>query len=291
MNLRHSTSRILVFLAVFLAGMAVVRGAAPAAGSGGAGHPESALWIWSWDDPQDLAEYVAGEGFDRAYLYCQGGFDPDVRQAISALSNRGVKVEALGGERNWATSGTDGMIRFIRAARRYQRSAAAGRRLAGIHLDVEPHALDAWDRHPARTRHSFLLALRKAGKAAGPLPLAADIPFWFDGIRLARRGHSVSFSAAILGAVDAVTVMAYRDDPAEIIGISRTELKQAARQGKPLTIGVETGRTTPEHVTFFEEGRAALDEALARIGSVLAGSRAFAGTAVHSYGSLTTLTG
>lgn len=251
--------------------------------------PTRALWAWSWDAPSELADFTAAEGFDRVYLYCQGGFTPGVRATIGLLARRGVRVEALGGETNWATNGRDGMLRFIRSARRYQHHASGPARLDGIHLDVEPHALKAWTRRPGRTRRAFLGALGAARRAAGPLPVAADLPFWFDGITLRFRGRHQTLSAAALRQLDAATIMAYRDRPADIIAVSRLELGQAARLGKPLTVGVETGATSPGYLTFFEEGRAALEQALARIDAVLGGKPSFAGIAVHSYGSLKTL--
>lgn len=272
--------------AVAIGAVALAVSGHPAGASAGPipGSPNVAIWVWSWDDPAGLADYVTTEGFGRAYLYCQGGFTRKVRRTIAVLTRRGVRVEALGGERNWATGGRAGMIQFIGAARRYQARVPAAARLSGIHLDVEPWALTAWDRHPARTRRSFLDALHEARQAAGPLPVAADIPFWFDGIRLRHRDRTLS--AAVMRRTDAVTVMAYRDRAVDVINVVRRELRQAGRLRKPLTVGVETGPVSPDRVTFFEEGRQALDRALVRIDSVLGDDPSFAGVAVHSYRSL-----
>ena len=33
-----------------------------------------ALWVWWWDDPAELADYVVDNGFDRVYLFTEGGF-------------------------------------------------------------------------------------------------------------------------------------------------------------------------------------------------------------------------
>lgn len=272
-------------LALAVAGACSTVATASAAPAG----PERAIWVWGWVGPQRLARELDSGGFDRAYLYCQGGFDRKVKRTITALRRRGLAVEALAGERNWATTGRDGMTRFVRSAVRYQRRAPAGARLAGVHLDVEPHALKAWDVRPRRTRLAFLAMLRDARRAAGPLTLAADLPFWFDGVPVHRGNRTVTLSGAALRLVDAATIMAYRDRAGDVIRITRRELRQAARSGTALTIGVETGESSPGYVTFLEEGRAALDAALAVIESTLAPARAFAGTAVHSYGSLRTL--
>lgn len=241
-----------------------------------------AVWVWSWKGSAELTDFTVAAGFDRVYLYAQGGFDPHVRAAIADLGAAGVAVEALGGERRWATGWRDDMIGFVRSARRYQRRAPADARLAGVHVDVEPYGLRAWDRHPRRTRRDLVASLRAARRAAGPLPLAADIPFWFDGIRLG----STSLAEATIAATDAVTIMAYRDSADEVIDVARREVRIAGRLGRRATVGVETGDYDPPSITFFEEGRAALALALATIDSRLGVRPGFGGTAVHHYGSL-----
>lgn len=241
-----------------------------------------ALWVWSWDDPAELTGYVADGGFDRVYLYAQGGFNRRVRTAIRDLTGAGIAVEALGGETRWATTQRRDMLRFVRSARRYQRSAPAGARLAGIHVDVEPYDLRAWDRDPGGVARSYLAALEAACRAAGPLPLAADIPFWFDGIRAGGR----SLAKRTIAATDAVTIMAYRDTAEAVAEVAEREVAIAGRLGKQATIGVETADVSPPQVTFFQEGRAVLAAALAEVSATFAARPGFGGTGVHHYGSL-----
>ena len=125
------------------------------------------------------------------------------------MSSAGIAVEALGGEKRWATDRRSDMLGFVRAARRFDASAPPGGGLAGIHVDVEPYGLKAWDRDQRETELSLLRSLRAGTRAARDLPFAADIPFWFDGI---GSGHGRgSLAKAIIGATDATTIMAYRD--------------------------------------------------------------------------------
>lgn len=244
-----------------------------------------ALWVWSWEGSAALTDFVVADGFDRVYLYAQGGFGPHVRAAIADLGAAGIAVEALGGEQRWATTDRGGMLAFVRSARRYQRGAAPGARLAGIHVDVEPYGLPAWDRRRHRSKRSYVASLRAARRAAGPLPLAADIPFWFDGTRLGGR----SLAEATIAATDSVTIMAYRDSADEVIDVARREVRIAGERGKRATVGVETGDYDPPSITFFQEGRAALALALAAVDARLDARPGFGGTAVHHYGSLAAL--
>jgi hypothetical protein len=259
---------------------------AVAAQPASAGEPQplgaDAVWAWWWEDDAQLVDEVTSYGFDRVYLYAEGGFGPKVRTAIAALTARGVAVEALGGEQRWATTQRGGMLAFVRSAVRYQRNAPPDARLAGVHLDVEPYDLPAWDRDQKAVAGSLIAALRAARRAAGPLPLTADIPYWFDGIR--HRGHSLA--AALIRAVDGVTVMAYRDSAPGVIDAARREVELAGAAGKSATVGVETGRVRPRSVTFHEEGAGALIDALAAVRGRLGGQRGFGGIAVHHLGSL-----
>jgi hypothetical protein len=228
---------------------------------------------------------VLEHGFDRVYLYAEGGFDGKVREAIAALGAHGIAVEALGGEQRWATTQRGGLLAFVRSAVRYQREAPAGARLAGIHLDVEPYGLGAWDRDQGEVARSLIAALRVARRTSGRLPLAADIPYWFDGIRHGRR----SLAEAAIAATDATAIMAYRDSPGGIVDAARREVAIAGRLGRRATIGVETGAVRPRSVTFHEEGAAALARALEAVRARFAGDRGFGGTAVHHLGSVARL--
>lgn len=266
----------------FVAIAVAIPAAAPATA---AGSPEpqplgaDAVWAWWWPGKGALVDAAAGYGFDRVYLYAEGGFDAKVRGAIAALTARGIAVEALGGERRWATSRRAGMLDFVRAARRYQRSAPPAARIAGVHVDVEPYSLPAWDRDPERVGRSLVHSLRAARRAAGPLPLAADIPLWYEP-ELARD---------VIAATDATTIMAYRDSAPEVIDVARDEVRLAGELGRTATVGVETGNYDPPSITFFEEGRAALARALAVVDTRLGARPGFGGLAVHQYGSLTGL--
>jgi hypothetical protein len=266
-----------------IAALAAVSASAPAAAAPAA-PPEQApaplgadaLWAWWWPSESALVDAATGYGFDRVLLYAEGGFDAKVRKAIAALTSHGIAVEALGGENRWGTTQRAGMLDFIRAARRYERNAPPGAQLAGVHVDVEPYDLPAWSRDPDRVGRSLVASLAAAKRAAGPLPLSADIPFWYEP-GLARD---------VIRATDSTTIMAYRDSGPEVVEAARAEVRIAGRLGRTATVGVETDEVRPRSVTFFEEGRGALVAAIAEIRSELAGEAGFGGVAVHHLESL-----
>lgn len=281
--MRLLTATLLASLALALPATAAPAVAPPPTAPIGA----DALWAWWWETPDALLRTVEQEGISTVYLYAQGGFDSKVRRAITALTADGVAVEALGGESRWATNQRPGLIRFIRSAAAYQRSAPKVAHLAGIHLDVEPYGLASWDRDRDAVARSLVRSLTAATRAAGELPLNADIPFWFDEIRPSRGGESLA--AQIIARTDATTIMAYRDTGPGVIDVARREVALAGRLGKETTIGIETDEVTPEQVTFAQEGRAAAADAIEQVRERFGSDPGFGGVAVHHYESLRTL--
>lgn len=269
--------------------------AAPAAATEPTG--AGSAWVWSWGEPGQSAEQAAAElvgeveseGLDRVALYVQGGFDRRAEAAIQALGASGVEVEALAGERNWGTDrARSDLLAFVRGARDYERSAPAGGGLAGIHLDVEPWGMPRWARDRDELLRGYLSAIAKARSAAGPLPLTVDIPLAFESTPAPRGSGDSDAAAAAIRRADAAVLMDYRDDPARVIADGRGEVRIGARLGREVWIGLETAPAVgePESITFFEEGREALSEALVAITTGFGDSRGFGGTVVHHLGSL-----
>jgi hypothetical protein len=231
-----------------------------------------ATWDWYWQGADTPSATAANEGLGTVYLYAEGGFDAKVMKAIAALRAQGTRVEALAGEASWARPhNRAGLLEFVRAAR--------GQRVGAIHLDIEPYSLRMWRTDRARLIRSYLAALSAASRAAGPIPVNADIPYWY--------GPTILHE--LLDRVDAVTVMDYRDSGPAAIASAREEVRAAAAAGKRATIGLETGDVRPASVTFFQEGRAALTEAVAQIRDAYSGNPGFGGIAVHDAASLAAL--
>ncbi|UJA19151.1 hypothetical protein HJD18_02305 [Thermoleophilia bacterium SCSIO 60948] len=272
---------------------------APAHAAGGEPTGAGSAWVWSWGEPGQgaeeaaagLADRVEAEGLDRVALNVQAGFDRRAEAAIAALGARGVAVEALAGERDWGSRGRADMLAFVRAARAYDRAAPEGSRLAGIHLDVEPWGMGRWERDGARLLRDYLESISRARRVAGPLALTIDIPLAFESTPSPRGSRERNAAAEAIRRADAAVLMDYRDDAGRAIVDGRREIRIGARLGREVWIGLETAPAVgePESITFFEEGRAALADAIAAIAGRFGGSEAFGGVVVHHLGSLSGL--
>jgi hypothetical protein len=245
--------------------------AAPAHASGSPTGAD-ATWDWYWQGTGAPAATAADEGLGTFYLFAEGGFDAKVTRAIAELRAQGTQVEALAGEASWARPhNRAGLLEFVRAAH--------GQQVDAIHLDIEPYSLRMWRTNRARLIRSYLTALGAARRIAGPIPVNADIPYWYGPTLLHRVLHHV----------DAITVMDYHDSGDAAVEGARQEVRAAENAGKRVTIGLETGDVRPGSVTFFQEGRDALTEAIAQIRQAYAGNPAFSGIAVHDAASLAAL--
>lgn len=229
-----------------------------------------ATWDWYWQGEGAPAAVASNEALSTVYLYAEGGFDAKVTKAMEVLHAQGTGVEALAGEPVWAKPHNHaGLIAFVRAAR--------DEGVDAIHLDIEPYSLRMWRTNQERLMRSYLAALTAAKRTAGEIPINVDTPYWYE-TGLIRK---------ILERVDAITVMDYRDSGPEAITSASEEMRLGNEAGKPVTIGLETGDVKPASV--FQEGRAALTDAIAQIRAAYGNDPAFGGIAVHDAATLAAL--
>lgn len=275
-----------------------------------------ALWVWEADarallrDPATADEALAfahRQGVGTFYLYAGAYEDGDPLPAeapawhalLRRLHAGGLRVQALLGSaplrtEGWVLPERQGeALAALREVLDYNAAAARAERFDGVHLDIEPHQLPEWDHERERLLAGLLdlgqslQALRAQRRAR--LPLAADLPFWLDGVELEWRGVRASAAAHAIRLFDSVTLMDYRNHAAGgdgIVAHALPNLALAARAGRPMVIGVETGEALPDKLTFRGLRREDLERELADAERALRGQRAFAGFAIHHYGAM-----
>lgn len=250
-------------------------GADTAAASG-----SRALWIWE-GPTETVIDFAIAHGITDLYLHAPPGFSrnetygPFIDQAHAA----GIQVLATAGDPSWTTdSGTwkdwvDEVVAF------------GG--FDAIVFDVEPHTLPQWNSNKRnRLIRSFVRSLTSASLRAGSLPTYTTVPFWWDDPAYQTRKQLLI--EQVLTISDGVIVMAYRDHasgPDGIIELSQSEIDLAASMHKQIVISVETGQTSLDKVSFFEEGSVAMEEELSIVESHFASIPSYVGISIHHYGS------
>jgi hypothetical protein len=239
-----------------------------------------AMWLWGDSPAAEVVTWAAGKGVSEIFVYVSPSVLvngdlarlQDMQRRARTLK---IKLSALGGDSSWVTD--------HQAALAWQRTVLRTGVFSGIHLDVEPYLTDGWTSNPQETQKSFLTLLDRM-RTGSALPLEADVPFWYGEYRLGSR----NFADEVLKRVHAITVMSYRDTatgPNSMTAISQDWLARGAATGKRVRLGAETV-PLPDctHCTFHEEGGTRLDQELAKVDAATRRTPAFAGIAIHRYG-------
>jgi hypothetical protein len=264
-----------VITAAFMAAVMVLGSTAPAQAAG-----ERALWVW--DGPtDDVVDFALANGITDLYLHTPPGFSQDTAYLpfINTAHGAGLQVLAMGGDPSWSWGGSDwgNWVDEIVTFGSFD----------GIVFDVEPHTLSDWNsKRRNRLIRSYLSALDRASRRAGSLPILTTVPFWWDDPAFKTKKQLLI--EHVLNRSDGIIIMAYRDHALGVDGIiehSATEADMAAALGKQFTVGVETGFTDLDKVSFAEEGKAAMEAELSLIESTYGGASGYRGIAIHHYGS------
>lgn len=208
-----------------------------------------------------------------------------VKQAAAA----GIEVHALGGHPIWALEeNRPRMMRLVNYVKNYNRAVEGDERFHGIHLDIEPYVLPAWRENSQQVisewtanLDAFVTELKKDSN----LEASMDMAVWLDKYKV--TGQDMSLSKWMINRMDHVSLMAFRD-VAEgsngIVAVSKEEIAFADELGKPIKISVEIKASHEgDHISFYEEGAAYMEEELAKLPDLLKDSPSFTGSVVHAY--------
>ncbi|MFM1885364.1 MAG: hypothetical protein RL026_521 [Pseudomonadota bacterium] len=309
--MRRSALKCLVL--PWLAGWAVAQ-AAPASPAGMQAGPR-AIWVWEadsfsmLDSPEAAAaalSFAQERRIHTLYLYADafGGRNPLVedpalyRRLLRRLHAAGLRVEALLGSAYLRTQEyvlpekRGAALAMVKRVLDFNAAGAdPSEHFDAVHLDIEPHALPRWRTERNALMAQFLdmaaaiTALRDASGQAD-LPIGAAIPFWLDGFRLDWRGTDTTAIAHVVGVLDYVAIMDYRNQAGGSDGIiahARANLDAARAAGRRVVIGLETGPGELPKVTFRHLANEDLERALAATTAAFEDDAAFGGFAIHHY--------
>jgi|GEM_PF-2608002 len=258
---------------------------------------------WQWDsaiitvpaEREAFFDFAAERRIDRVFAHVWAPLgtadEPEIMDFVADAAARGIATELLAGDPLWARADHHAdAIAFADAAVAVAQSVG-GPDPAALHFDIEPYILSEWstDREGLANQYLDVLeALASIAHDAG-MEIVVDTPFWFDTIDVSRDGAPVRpLSELVLDRVDRVVVLAFRDTAGLIEDFGSDEIAYAGAIGKQVILAVETQDIVnltgePEWVTFFEEGAAALEDALTQVRDDLNGDAGYGGLAVHHY--------
>lgn len=237
------------------------------------------LSTWLWDTAtiqskgNEILSFLEKHQVNQVFLQVNNKIPSTGYKAfIAKATSKNIKVHALDGAPDWVGSKGETHVKsFFDWVKAYQKQALPNERFAGIHLDVEPYLHSSWNANYSKAVISYQTLLTNAKKYSQELtlPLGADIPFWFDEKTYNNKLGKGDLASWVIRTVDYVSIMAYRDQatgPNGIIELAKNEVLFATSLGKPVIIGVETGKSEEaNYVSFYEEGQTYMFQQLEKV--------------------------
>lgn len=210
--------------------------------------PARAAWAWqdsAWrNDAQHLFARAAAYGVKVLFITVPTREDKvlhgaELARFIALARRRDVTV--------WAVAGDPAMVRpdqhhatitRMRAYAAYNAGVPREARLAGVQFDIEPYLLPDYEQASADWDLRYVQLTRALRKAAPQLPLEMVVPFWWSG--------KPAMLDALAPHVDALCVMDYRTDPAQVIALAQPLLHWGAVHRKQVRLALEAGQVAPQ---------------------------------------------
>jgi outer membrane protein TolC len=267
------------------------RGLRPPRASGAA----RGLWVWRssaafrQDAGLALVEFALRKGLTHLFVRTGGPALRDEAAGWHAFLARahaaGLRVHALGGAPSWSTpAGLPRALGFVDAVAAFNREAPIDARFDGLHLDVEPHALPAWD--DAAQQSGLLTGFMHLfdevrARDRGRLGVHADVPSWF-----ARRDHAGEpLLQSLARRVDGLVLMAYAARPERV----EASLRAAADVLRDTGVAWWAGLSADPLHRCAGDDNAAFEARLRALAAAFAVDRQLHGVAVHDYTRLAAL--
>ena len=209
-----------------------------------------ATWVWrpgDWiDGGPALLDWAAGQGIHELFVtvpLTDGAAVRDPGQLaafVRAAGARGIGIYSVDGDPHMVLPGeVAAAVRRVRAYAAYNAGQSADARLRGAQFDVEPYLLPETALAPGR-RDAAYIDMARALKAAARdgLRLEFVVPFWW--------GRNPALLDALAPYADALAVMDYRTDRAQIVDFAIPFLDWASAHARQVRVALEAGAIEPE---------------------------------------------
>jgi hypothetical protein len=184
----------------------------------------------------------------------------------------------------------------------FNQASPADEQFAGVHFDIEPHALPEWKQSTTEEKTALLTQLvevnakiaDKLRAEHASLLLGADIVFWLDKVKpdgsavypVTFRGVTKDAAKHLLDLVDNVGIMSYRNTATGRNGINtlveRTITYADTARGKAF-VGVKMANIGPATESFYGRTEPEMMQALLPVEEAFALHRGYAGLAFFMY--------
>ncbi|GKU26495.1 hypothetical protein [Clostridium folliculivorans] len=289
------------FLALFMAVSLIIPTQALAANKNSVKTPvvtqttstQNSTWLWDTQqivsNSDTILNFAATNNVKNIYLQVNYSLKLDYyKNFIRKAAAKSISVQALHGAPDWASdNGAYKQQQLFDWLTKYQSSALINEKFNGVHLDVEPYLNTQYNQNMngVIVNYQGLLLDAVSKTNALGIKLAVDVPFWFDGVTYNTKYGTGNLAEWIIKNVKNVVIMAYRDTAAGtngIISVVSKELRLGKLYGTKVTVGVETQKSSEgDFISFYEEGRACMNQELNKVYISYSGNSSFDGFAIH----------
>jgi hypothetical protein len=252
-------------------------------------------YIWRAElvrsEKEEILAFAEKEGVNLLYVRIDMNLPmDDYRGFVREARAQGIEIHAMGGHPVWALAESrEKIFRLVDWVRAYNAQSAEEERFEGVHLDIEPYVLPAWSVDKDEVLRQWMgnvQAFAEKLKESPRLQSSVDLAAWLD--NAATPGQpDLPFSHWMISQLDHTTLMAFRDQAEGsngILSLVDSEMKYAESTGKELVVAVEMKESHEGNfITFYEEGKAAMNRQLDLVRNALQVYKAFKGIAVHAY--------
>ncbi|WP_400161875.1 hypothetical protein ACAF76_016100 [Brevibacillus sp. TJ4] len=266
--------------------------------------PAHTMATWIWDakriesQTEEIIAFAEQNGITLIYLHIKPvEVSPEAYRRFNQHAHAaGIKVEALGGDPNWAYAANRGSIGyFVSWVKAFNSQVKEEERFAGIHVDIEPYVLPDWKKQQEQIVRQWLENMEYLvveTKKDSALPVGADLPFWIDELHV--PGTEQTVSGWMLERLDSITLMAYRNHAQGangIVDIVQNIIVEAdGLRDRSVIVGVNIRDSGEgENVSFHAHGTAEMKSQLALLQEELGRNPSYAGSAIHDFESWTTI--
>lgn len=249
-------------------------------------------WLWHTsqilDQSDTIIEFMDKKNVSTLYLQVNADIPDEVYQDfIHKASEQNIEVHALDGAPHWTTD-QKSVQQFFSWVEKYQSVSSKTEKFAGIHLDIEPYILPAWNSNLQETIESYQQHIRLAAGESALLGLhfGIDIPFWFDKTFYSNSMGEGILSEWLIDQSDSINVMAYRNKAKGrngMISLAQSEMDYASATGKQARVAIETSKSSEgDYLSFFDKNNPYMEKQLKEVERAFNHSEEFRGIAVHS---------
>jgi len=226
-----------------------------------------------------------------------------MKALLRAATAAGVRVHALSGDPvHTLRKNHPKVLRRVEALAAFNTGAGPAARFAGLHLDIEPHALPEWKTASEEEKRVLLTQFVEVNVAAAELLRArapgtiygTDIVFWLDKVQddgsplrpITFRGVTKDAAKHLLDVADHVGIMSYRDraeGPNGIISLVKRTIAYADTARGRAFVGVKMADIGPQMEGFFGRTEQEMDSEVRKVDAAYAAHRGYAGPAYFMY--------